>query len=135
MKLTMEQIQKLYDEPEEKPDIFYDEIDHLGRWADSKATHPMQKLYCAIVTSFALGVKRGRAYEKIQQKKRFTLTPDERKQARAIARAWKHDECMSEVMTDWGAEDVARVLLDAALTEEIERQRNGSPLCGIRKEA
>ena len=68
--LTMEQIEKLYDDPEEKPDIYYSEIDSLGRWADSKGTHPMQKLYYAIVTSYVLGVKRGKAYEKRQRRKR-----------------------------------------------------------------
>ena len=126
MRLTTEQIEKLYYEPEEKPDIYYSEIDSLGRWADSKATHPKQKLYCAIVTTYVLGVKRGKAYEKRQQKKRFTLTPEEMRQARAIAKAWDHDEDMSSIMDNWDAEDVARVLLDAALTEETERQRSGS---------
>ena len=131
MKLTMEQIQKLYDEPDGEPDIYYSEIDSLGRWADSKGTHPMQKLYYAITTAYVLGVKRGKAYEK--QKKRFCLTADEKRQAEAIAKKWRRDEDMSSIMDSWKAEDVARVLLDAALTEETERQRNGSLLCGIRK--
>lgn len=131
MKLTIEQADRLYSEPEEKPDLFYSEIDTLTRWANSKGSNPKQKLYCAIVTAFNLGARRGKAYEKRQQKKRFTLTPEEMRQAKAIAKAWKHDECMSEVMTDWDAEDVARVLLDAALTEETERQRSGSSPCGI----
>lgn len=135
MKLTMEQIEKLYDDPEEKPDFYNTEIDTLARWAKAKNENQECTLYYAIVTAFCLGARRGKAYERRQQQKRFTLTPDEGKQARAIAKAWDHDEDMSSIMDNWKAEDVARVLLDAALTEEIERQRSGSPLCGIRKEA
>lgn len=131
MKLTMEQAERLYSEAEGKPDLFYSEINTLTRWADSKESDLEKKLHCAAITAFNLGARRGRAYEKAQQKKRFTLTPEEMRQAEAIAKAWKHDECMSEVMTDWDAEDVARVLLDAALTEETERQRSVSSPCGI----
>lgn len=130
MKLTTEQIQKLYDAPAEEPDIFYAEIDSLGRWADSKGTHPMQKLYYAITTAYVLGMKRGKAYERRRQRKRFRLTADEKRQAEAIARKWRYDEDMSSIMTDWDAKSVARVLLDAALTEEAERQRNGSMMEG-----
>ena len=50
------------------------------------------------------------------------LTSDEQKQASVIAQAWQNDRDMSEIMNDWDAEDVARVLLDTALTEETERQ-------------
>ena len=124
--LTTEQAEKLFTDPESGPEIYSTEINTLIQWAKDKRTNPEVTMYYGIVTSYVLGVKRGKAYEKRQQKKRFTLTPEETRQARAIAKAWDHDEDMSSIMDNWDAEDVVRVLLNMALTEETERQRSGS---------
>lgn len=75
MRLTTGQAEKLFTDPESGPEIYSTEINTLIQWAKDKGTDPEVTMYYGIVTAYALGVKRGKAYEKRRRRKRSGSSP------------------------------------------------------------